>query len=88
MLVHQKVQEKINLYQCSLYFFYRDLAYHYGWLFLITANASEGCAVGNGMCLAQSQGTAAFIRATQRQTICKMYLFFPWLSSLNKNVML
>lgn len=50
MLVHQKVKEKINLYQCSMYFFYRDLAYHYGWLFLITANASEGCAVGNGMC--------------------------------------
>lgn len=63
MLVHQKVKEKINLYQCSMYFFYRHLAYHYGWLFLITANSSEGCAVGDGMWLAQSQGTAAFIGA-------------------------
>lgn len=80
MLVHLKVKEKLKLYQCSMYFFmyffYRHLAYHCGWLFLITANASEGCAVGDGMWLAQSQGTAAFIRATRRQTICKMHLFF------------
>lgn len=54
------------------------MAYHYGWLFLITANASEGCAVGDGMWLAQSQGTAAFIGATWRQTICKVYLFFSF----------
>lgn len=86
MLVHQKVKEKKIC--ISAYFFYRGLAYHYSWLFLITANASAGCAVGDGMWLAQSQGTEAFIGATQRQAICKMYLFFSYLSSLNKNVTL
>lgn len=75
-LVHQKVKEKKNLYQRSVYFFYRGLVYHYSWLFLITANASAGCAFGDGMWLALSQDTEAFIGATQRQAICKMYLFF------------
>lgn len=76
MLVHQKVKEEKNLYWCSMYFFYRGLAYRYSWLFLITANASAVCAVGTGMWLARSQGAEAFIRATWRQDICKMYLFF------------
>lgn len=89
MLVHQKVKEKkINLYQLNAYFFYRGLAYHCSWLFLIIADASAGCTVGDGTWLARSQGTEAFIGATQRQAICKTYLFFSYLSSLNKNVML
>lgn len=76
MLVHQKVKGKRHLYQCSMSCFYKGLAYHCSWLFLITANASAGCAVAAGMWLAQSQGAEAFIGATLRQAICKMYLFF------------
>lgn len=52
-LVHQKVKEKEKMYQHGVYFFYRGLVYHYSWLFLITANASAGCAFGDGMWLAQ-----------------------------------
>lgn len=60
-----------------MYFFYRHLAYHYGWLFLITANASEGCAVGDGMWLAQSQGTAAFYRGRlETDHLQNVFIFF------------
>lgn len=49
---------------------------------------SAGCVVGAGMWLAQSQDSEAFIRATQREAICRMYLFCSYLSSLNKNMTL
>lgn len=88
LLVHQKVKGKRNLYQCSMYFFYKGLAHHHSWLFLILLMLLQAVQLELECSWPRVSVQRLLSGPLRDRPSARCICFFSCLSSLNKNVML